>query len=67
MLNSTKQPKPPSFPDSEPFDIFLVIVFCILAACTVKHYAENLDCWNSYTDTCVGCTDDCLEPATTNQ
>lgn len=63
MLNSTKQPKPPTLKDSEPFDLFLIILFCLLSACTVKYYAEDmLECWNSYTDTCVGCIDDCLEP-----
>jgi len=62
MLNTIKQPKPPRMNDHEPFDIFLILIFCVLSACTVWYYADTIDCWNSYTDTCVGCTDDCLEP-----
>lgn len=60
MLNSHKQPKPPVLKDSEPFDLFIVIVFCLLAAFTVKYYADYIDCG---TDTCVKCADNCLEPA----
>lgn len=62
MLNTTKQPKPPVLNDHEPFDMFLVLIFCILSVCTVWYYADTIDCWGNYTDTCVGCTDDCLEP-----
>ncbi|MDH5667844.1 MAG: hypothetical protein OEY86_07535 [Nitrospira sp.] len=42
----------------------VILAMTLAAALAVNWIYENVDCllFSAGTDTCVGCTDDCLEP-----
>jgi hypothetical protein len=42
---------------------FILALLAVALTIAAPHVSRAIECYDSSSDSCVGCTDDCLEPA----